>query len=281
VNASVTNQNGSNERNCPLLRKSLTDQHAALKATFREGRRQLLTKNWPGICPICEKSTRFYANGTWYRDQLVCRACGSIPRERALICVLQMLYPEWRDLIIHESSPGGGSSVKLKRECPSYVETQFDRSVPFGTVHATRGYRSENLEDQTFDNEMFDIVITQDVFEHLLHPDKAIQEIARTLRPGGAPIMTVPIVNKNKPSRRRAGLENGQIKHYLEAQYHSNPIDPEGSLVTVDWGYDIASYLSSHSGLSTTTFYLDDIERGIQAEYIEVIVSRKEAVPLV
>jgi SAM-dependent methyltransferase len=263
----------------------LTDQHTALVATFRSERRRLYkllsSKSWRGTCPICEKPVRFYATGPWYRDQLVCGSCWSIPRERALICVLQMLYPTWGELSIHESSPGGKSSAKIKAQCPSYTESQFDRSIPFGTMHPIRGYRSEDLENQTFQNETFDIVITQDVFEHLFQPDKAIQEIARTLRPGGAHIMTVPIVNKSKPTCRRAGLENGKITHYLEAQYHSNPIGSEGSLVTVDWGYDIARYLSSHSGLSTTIFHLDDIKQGIRAEYIEVVVSRKEAVPLI
>jgi ubiquinone/menaquinone biosynthesis C-methylase UbiE len=46
-------------------------------------------------------------------------------------------------------------------------------------------------EAQSFPAESFDIVVTQDVFENLFAPDRAIKEIARTLRPGGAHIMTV------------------------------------------------------------------------------------------
>jgi hypothetical protein len=56
-------------------------------------------------------------------------------------------------------------------------------------------------------------------------------------------------------------------------------MDPGGSLVTVDWGYDMATYLDYHSGLSTTIFYLDDLKQGIRAEYIEIVVSRKYGVP--
>jgi len=38
----------------------------------------------------------------------------------------------------------------------------------------------------------FDLVITQDFFEHVLRPAKAFAEIARTLKPGGALIYAVP-----------------------------------------------------------------------------------------
>jgi SAM-dependent methyltransferase len=77
------------------------------------------------------------------------------------------------------------SSKKLRSECAGYIETQFDLTVPLGEVHRTRGYRCEDLERQTFADNSFDLVITQDVFEHIVKPDLAIREIARTLRPGG------------------------------------------------------------------------------------------------
>lgn len=65
----------------------------------------------------------------------------------------------------------------------------------------------------------------------------------------------------------------------MEPVYHGNPMDPNGSLVTVDWGYDIAAYWDAASGLSTTVWTIEDLSRGIQAEYIEVLVSRKAGLP--
>jgi SAM-dependent methyltransferase len=190
--------------------------------------------------------------------------------------VLNLLYPEWRTLKIHESSPADrGTSLKIRQECPGYVASHFDPTILFGTVHPTRNYRSEDLEHQTFDDESFDLVITQDVFEHLFNPDLAIREIARTLRPGGAHIGTVPLVMREQPSRRRARLREGKIVHELPPEYHGNPLSPDGSLVTVDWGFDIANYLSHVSGLSTTILLIDDLHFGLRAQYLEVLVSRK------
>jgi SAM-dependent methyltransferase len=194
--------------------------------------------------------------------------------------VIATLYPNWRDLKIHESSPSGrwGASGKLAAECEAYIASQYLPDVQFGSD--ADGFRSEDLEAQTFRDARFDLVITQDVFEHLFRPDKAIAEIARTLKPGGAHIMSVPVVNKSAPSRRRASLIDGQITYHLEPQYHGNPVDPNGSLVTVDWGYDIASFLQYHSGMATNIFTIDDLAQGIRAEYIEIVVSTKAAAPL-
>lgn len=191
---------------------------------------------------------------------------------------LEQIYPDWRTRSIHESSPAlRGVSVKLRKECPQYVPSHYIPGEPFGAINERLGVRNEDLEHQTFADDAFDIVITQDVFEHLFHPDLAIREIARTLRPGGAHIATVPIVMKAASSRRRASLgEDGSVHHHIEPpEYHGNPVDEKGSLVTFDYGYDMAAYMSAWSGLVTTLVYIDDITRGVRAEYIEVMVNRK------
>ena len=233
-----------------------------------------------GYCQICEDRTIFRSKDDWLRDHFFCERCRSIPRERSLLYVLNLLYPEWRTLKIHESSPvDRGTSRKIRLECPGYVASHFDPNIPFGTVHPSGSYRSEDLEHQTFGDESFDLVLTQDVFEHLFSPDLAIRETARTLRPGGAHIGTVPLVKREQPSRRRARLSEGQIVHELPPEYHGNPLSPDGSLVTVDWGFDIAGYLGHVSGLSTTLFFIDDLQLGLRAKYLEVLVCRKVSIP--
>jgi len=139
------------------------------------------------------------------------------------------------------------------------------------------GIRCENLERLTFPDESVDLHITQDVFEHLFDHAAAFREIARTLRPGGAHVFTTPLVRKNEPTQFRAALApDGTVVHLIEPpEYHRNPISSEGSLVTVDWGYDIANFIFKTSGLFTEIVFLDILECGIRAEYIEVLITRK------
>ena len=140
------------------------------------------------------------------------------------------------------------------------------------------GFRCEDLENLSFGDESFDLVITQDVMEHVLDPSVAFAEIGRTLKPNGAHIFTVPLVNKMQPSQARTKRgEDGSIVYLRTPEYHGNPIDPNGSLVCMDWGYDICEFIFKASGLYTTMIYIDDISRGIRAEYIEVLISKKAA----
>jgi len=230
-----------------------------------------------GHCPACGNDAVFRARHDWLRDHYLCNRCGSVPRERALMLTIERFYPGWRDLVIHESSPGNrGTSVRLANECRGYVGSQLYPDLPPGST--AREWRCENLEALTLADESVDLHVTQDVLEHVFDPARVFQEIARTLRPGGAHLFTVPLVNKAAPSRRRAErLGDGSIRHLLEPVYHGNPIDGDGSLVTVDWGYDIAAFIQATSGLFTHTVHLDDLYHGVRAELIEVLVTVKPA----
>lgn len=182
---------------------------------------------------------------------------------------------------MHEGSPTWtGTSSKFHRECKNYSYSFYDPFAPTGTPHPLHGWRNENLECLELHSGTVDLFITQDVFEHLFEPHLAIAEIARTLKPGGAHICTVPLANGRMPSFRRAQKTESGVEHLLPAIYHGDPVDSSGTLVTVDWGYDIAAYLDGHSGLKTTMIYIDDLTRGIRAQAIEVLVMQKMAVPV-
>ena len=230
-----------------------------------------------GVCPICEQEVVFRSEKEWLRDHFLCSGCGSIPRERALMHVIKLYFPGYRSLIVHESSPGGrGASVKLRNECAGYTTSHFYKDLKLGEYQAQHGHRCEDLENLTFDDESFDLFITQDVMEHIFDPARAFNEIARVLKPGGAHIFTVPIINKERETECWASRdESGQIIYHKEPEYHGNPIDESGSLVTMHWGYDIASFIMKAADTPSTIVMIDDLSQGIRAEYIEVIVSRK------
>ena len=230
-----------------------------------------------GICPICEQLVCFQSTCSWLRDNFVCSNCHSIPRERALMHVIKMYYPNYRDLVIHESSPcHRGTSPKLKADCLGYSASQYFPDVPRGVVNAAYGWQCEDLEKMTFADASIDLFITQDVMEHIFDPTKAFREIARVLKPGGAHIFTVPLINKEKTSECWASRDsNGDVIYHREAEYHGNPVDASGSLVTMHWGYDLAEFIIQKTRMPTTIVVIDNLDIGIRAEYIEVMVSRK------
>jgi len=229
----------------------------------------------PGYCNCCEQNTTFSSENEWLRDFYLCSNCGSIPRERALMFAIEKYIPNWSELVIHESSPATrGASERLKKSARSYIPSQYFPGVNSGEFH--HGVRCENLESMSFDDNSIDLHVTQDVLEHLFFPDKAFREINRSLRPGGLHICTVPLENKAHPTQTMAAMnENGAIEYFSEAVYHGNPVSNSGALVTRKWGYDIVDFIYKASGMISTIMYIDNLDLGIRAEFIEVLVSHK------
>lgn len=229
-----------------------------------------------GVCPCCKKNVIFTSTNSWLRDSFTCSNCFCVPRERLLMEVLNRYAPGWHNMEVHESSPANrGVSTVLKRDCKRYTASYFYPDKPLGQMAGD--YSCQNLEQLTFDNEMFSLFISQDVLEHVYHPDKAFREIERTLKKGGMHIFTTPLDNRHSPSVVWAAPdENGKHKWLYTPEYHANPIDEKGSPCTMHWGYDIVDYINNHTNMKSFIVGYDDLNKGIRGAGIEVIVSVKE-----
>lgn len=225
-----------------------------------------------GTCPVCESRTLFLRTGPWDRDQYRCIRCRSIPRFRAMALVLQREAPGWRDANIHESSPDGAFSRKLSIDAGRYTYSQYFPGFPSGSL--VDGVRCEDLRSMSFEDESFDIFITQDVLEHVPDPDRAFTEIHRVLRPGGIHVFTVPC--GDRPTRERARLlPDGAMEHLLPPEFHGNPVDPNGSLVVTDWGPDLLERIEAVTGCRTERSVFNDRRLGLLGEFLDVFVTRK------
>ena len=189
--------------------------------------------------------------------------------------MLERLRPDWKRLTIHESSPARrGVSTILARECPKYTASQFFPDVVAGEFR--EGVRCENIEAFTFDDEVFDIVITQDVMEHVFHPWLAHQQIYRVLRPGGIHLHTTPVYQGAHESVCRAEIsEIGEVTYLHPPEYHGNPIDDAGSLVTFLYCRDLPERIAQWAPFSVEMVTFNDRHHGILGEFTEVIVAQK------
>jgi SAM-dependent methyltransferase len=187
--------------------------------------------------------------------------------------VLNKRFPDWREKKIHESSPHPILLKKFRNECKDYNVSTLFKGIALGTMH--KGMRCENIEKQTFANEIFDLVITTDVLEHILNPSKAFSEIARTLKIGGAHVFTVPIYEQKRISEIRAKIVNGELKYLAKPEYHGNPFNKDGSLVTMHYGLDVGEIVLKASGMHTSIFNIQNKELGILGHMVDVLVSIK------
>lgn len=223
-----------------------------------------------GYCHCCRNTVTFTSKYSWLRDHYSCSACSSIPRQRHLFHILDKYFPNWEEKNIHESSP---SNDQIKKYAKLYTASQFFNNITLGDYH--ENIRCENLESLTFDNESFDLFITQDVLEHVFNPNIACKEIMRVLKIGGAHVFTTPKDRLLKKSSPRAVLDNGEVIHLKEEDYHGNPIGEGRSLVTWNYGDDFEYLINQWCGFTTLTYITRDDSLGLDGEFLEVFVTLK------
>lgn len=98
-----------------------------------------------------------------------------------------------------------------------YAETDAERAALFPIP-------SEDLTQLSFPSEVFDLVITNDVLEHVPDIDAALRETARVLNPQGVMISTFPFASGNQHGIVRTRLQGHEIEHLLGPEYHGNPL---------------------------------------------------------
>jgi hypothetical protein len=114
------------------------------------------------------------------------------------------------------------------------------------------------------------------VMEHVFEPEAVYCEIWRTLRPSGLYLHTTSIYKERVKSARRAvRLGDGSISYLAKPEYHGNPIDAQGSLVTWHYGYDLPDLIARWTPFDVEVRRFNDRRHGIVAEFTEVIICKK------
>ena len=125
-------------------------------------------KHNTGYCVICEKEAIFIEHNDWLRDHYLCSTCHSIPRQRAFNPCFKYIFPKMGFLSYPRILSWRDYDSATNKNCKNYTYSQYFKNYPLGQYF--QGIRCENLEDMNFQNESFDLFITQDVFEHVMEP---------------------------------------------------------------------------------------------------------------
>ena len=130
----------------------------------------------------------------------------------------------------------------------------------------------QDLEKTTFLNNSFDIVITEDVLEHVRNYEKAFEEIYRILKNGGLHIFTIPFMF-DRETLVRIDTSTDEDINILPPEYHGDGI--RGKIIAYrTFGFDLYNKLAK-IGFNTMVYFstLEDSNYGIYNSY--VFVSRK------
>ena len=160
-------------------------------------------------------------------------------RMRAVLLCIQWLLADqpWGNAKIYATEALTPFALRLRGIFPKFVGSEYSESEE--QRQDLYPIRCEDLQNLSFPDDSFHIVTTNEVLEHVPSIDEALAEIYRVLRPGGWHVGTIPFAMAQYPSLVKARLENGEIVHLSEPEYHGNPVDERGSLVFEVPGWDI------------------------------------------
>ncbi len=184
-----------------------------------------------------------------FREHLICTNCRLNTRLRLVLYYLKYLV---RNLNFMHGKPRIyvlENSTQFAKECLKqlnmYAHLTF--SEFFGLEYKSgtfiNGVLHQDVCDLSFHDNYFDIIVSNDVFEHTYDFKKAFAECYRVLKPGGHLVFTVPFSINRDRSIIRAKLVNEELIYLEEPIYHGDPIRKFGSLVFADFGWDLLDFL--------------------------------------
>lgn len=186
-----------------------------------------------GRCPICGKLSLFICLDRFdsAKNHLSCLFCRSVARNRLMARVLlEEAKSSSRSIagfagsntlsIYHTATTDVFNRLLQKNEY--FTCSDYFPDVRTGTVIGERQY-CQNLEALTFADNSFDIVITEDVFEHIRDDSKAFAEVYRVLKPGGVHLFTVPFLF-DRPTLQRIDTSGMEDRMLTPPEYHGDPI---------------------------------------------------------
>jgi len=199
---------------------------------------------------------------------------GWISRHRAVYFIMNLLLDvESKKDFIKIYSPEAITewASTMQRLFPNFVGSEFEPTSD--VLSKIKPFGHQDLCSTSFAHSIFDLVITQEVFEHIPSIDKALGEIHRILATGGWSINTHPFAVKSYSSVTKAYEEDGQLKIIGEPEYHGNPIGGLGSLVYEIPGWDILERAQKCGFSEATIWFIVNPELGIVSDISGIFVS--------
>jgi SAM-dependent methyltransferase len=165
------------------------------------------------------------------------RLIASLIKQELLNCAYKNIY------FMEQVTPIFSWAEKLFTEHHLVGSEYLGHEYAGGTILS--GVRHEDVEDMSFDDESFDLIVSNDVFEHVPNPSLAFSECARVLRAGGVMLATIPFHSDLDASVVRARLIDNKVENLLPPSFHGNPISADGSLVFTDFGWDVIASIKN------------------------------------
>jgi hypothetical protein len=196
----------------------------------------------PGYCEVCRKRMLLYMDWNFsdgqtpnYRERLVCPGCYLNNRQRWMMQYVKRAL----------GAPGAAKNLYLFEQTTPFYRCAL-KQLPHASVVGSEylgfqaqpgtvvnGIRHEDAMNLSFGDASLDLIVSNDVFEHVPDYARAFSEAARVLRTNGKLLFSIPFYANQAATVPRARLEGATLKILLPEQHHGP------CLVFHDFGWDL------------------------------------------
>ena len=241
-------------------------------------------RHWPGTCDVCGSANGF--DVAWndgepphtLREALACVACGCNSRQRAATAAMLRELASKPHPRIHVTEQASPLFIALRRRFAGLTGSEFQPSLAKRLKLSTwlwrqRAWTWVRHGDATalrFADASLDAILCLDVLEHVPDFRAALREFARTLKPGGALLLTVPWHWDRAASREIARLRADGGIDFLQQppEYHGDPLGG-GVLCFHHFGWDLLDAMRACGFAEAEALRISDPERGLpEAQWV-------------
>jgi SAM-dependent methyltransferase len=248
-------------------------QISAELAARQEAERQL-AQPFPsfttsGFCFVCRKRSDFLSS--WelafnkdghlemnWREHMQCPRCRLNNRMRASIHLLMDIIAPTTESRIYATEQSSPLFRYLQKCFPILQGSEFVQDAALISENNSKKLRHEDLTQLSFASHSFDAILSFDVLEHIPNYRSAFTECARTLKPAGKMLFSVPFDANSVRNHIRAQLhKDGTIEHFWPPEYHDDPRNPEGCLCFQHFGWEMLEEMkeAGFSSVSALSYY--------------------------
>jgi SAM-dependent methyltransferase len=224
------------------------------------------------FCPFLQRHVApsdFQVEGLNHREGIQYGGLNSRMRAVWMQLLLATEGRQPQDLRIYAPEAVTPLALMLRGRYARFVGSEFSEDEV--VIENLFPIRFESLLQLSFTDSVFDVVIVNDVFEHVPDINLCLSELARVTRPGGHLISTFPFTWK-PGSTVKARLQPEGIEYLTEPEYHENPVDPKGSLVFEIPGWNILDRARDAGWTHVEMVYHTSVSSGVLGSRVGGIV---------
>lgn len=201
-----------------------------------------LPKNIPIYCDICKKTSLCNPSSFGAEESYTCE-CGMNSRKRAMYEYIYINYKNSSNVYIQEEVTKAYNIYEKLFGKNNIIGSEYlgnDKTCGKYYNYENKNIMHQDCTKMSFDNNSFDLIISQHVFEHIFKIKQSLSELFRITKPNGTIVLNFPFFLFQEKNEMLARMNETSIEYiHKPPKYHINPADPQGgSLVFWEHGWE-------------------------------------------